>query len=204
MAFEKRKSHIKRIYKDNDQNSSVWVDIERVDNFSVDTVHQDNAGGQGIDYSFDWDSFDPNDPNNDVLTIVQGDDPQQQDGSSDSSGSSDSTPKIKIPLRNYINVQISGRLYYIYFDNTENNQVRKVHTKTIYNRDISKDHLDQDGQPPRDAEEYFNLIQSIDPDKSQSIDVEVIDKYVLDQDRKQTFSEKNWVQNIDAIISEAL
>jgi hypothetical protein len=193
MAFVKRESHIKRIYMNNDKNSGVWVDIERSDNFTVDTVHQDNAGGQSIDYSFDWDSFDPNHPNNDVLTIVQGDNPDASVGS-----------KIKIPLRNYINVQIGSRLYYIYFDNTENNQVRKTHTNRIYNRAIPKDQLDQDGQPPRDADAYFALIQDIQPDEAQYIDVEVIDKYVLDQDRKHTYSEKDWAQNIDAIISEAL
>jgi hypothetical protein len=219
MAFENRISHIVRIYKDNDPTSDTWVDIERVDNFTVTSVHPDNTGLQSTDYSFDWSIFNPDDPENDMLTIQEPPSDGSDAGgfqlktSSASPSSSDigssytppsSVTTIKIPLKSYINLQGGDLLYYVYFDNTENNENRKTHILRIYNREIPKDRLDGNGQPPRNAEDYFNLINGITPDQSQFIDVEVIDKYVLEHNRKHTYSAKNWFQNIDAILSESL
>jgi hypothetical protein len=189
MIFTVRNSHIKRIYKDDDKDSDVWVDIERVDDFTVDTVHIDNAGGQKVSYSFEWHIFDPNDENNDVLTIENPD---------------DADTSIKIPLRNFVDVQYNDYLFHINFDNTENNGVRKTHTKKVYNHDIPEENLDNDRQPPREADTYKNVIKGIDKDESQYIEIEIIDKYVLNHNQGPNYSKKKWTQNIDAILSQSL
>ena len=52
-----RTSHIKRVFQNDDPDSDVWIDIERIDEFQRST--EVAADGQASHWVFDWSSFDP-------------------------------------------------------------------------------------------------------------------------------------------------
>jgi hypothetical protein len=200
-----RVSIIKRIYKDDDPKSGVWVDIERISKMTVTAPHPDNLGLQKIKYSFDWDKFDSDvehaaGQDTDYIEFKEISDPNDPPTPGDPS----SGTTIKIPLRRQLVIEDANNTYRLFFENHEDNKTRKVHTKRVYHYDIPDDQLDKDGQPPSDPTVYINLLTPDAKDDGQYIDVEIIDGHTLEQNKGQSYSKKNWAQDINSILSEAL
>ena len=193
-----RESHIVRIYQDNNPDSDVWVDIERLDRMTIVAPQAENCGLQEYKWEFDWDSFDPDSSAAEYKDLV---DPN------------DKNNKIRIPLKRTMFIYGQQQGYRYTLNNSKNNDVRRTHTNKIVHRDVPDSAMeDRTGraeivfgkQPPYDAQAYKDLIKNAEKDEDQYIKVEVIDKFVLRQNRGQDYSKKNWYQNVDAILSESL
>lgn len=150
-----RITHIKRIYQDDDPNSEVWIDIERIDRVSVIV-----AGRQRRIYNFDWD------------TIESG--PVADKDKKTISDPHDDASTIDVPIRNAIRLKFPRAVYNHYFLNDATNASRETHSRRIYHHEVKQGYL-VDGQPPSDPETYRDSLGEQDPE--QFIDVEVLDDY---------------------------
>lgn len=148
-----RKSHIKRIYQNDDPESNVWIDVERMDEVQVIS-----SRGQKSHWIFHWEEFDPEtspkkrirDPN-------------------------DESAYIDVPIRDSVRVNMPSGIYQHSFLNDERNRSRSTHSRRIYHRDIKEGYL-VDGEPPRDPDLY---LESLDEQElGHYIEVEVLDYYV--------------------------
>jgi hypothetical protein len=151
-----RTSHIKRIYQNDDPESDVWIDIERIDELWRATEH--GSDGQESHWIFDWNSFDPSQAPTKRITDSQ-----------------DNTNGIDVPVRAgyFMRSSIDGQAAQYEFINDATNQARLTHSRRIYHHEIKVAYVDGDGNPPRDPEDYLNSLG--DQDQSQYVDVEVID-----------------------------
>lgn len=205
MAGDDRVSIIKRIYKDDDQTSGVWVDIERISEMTVTAPQADNLGLQKITYSFDWGTFDSDvaaasGQDTDYIEFKEIFDPSNPP----TPGHPGSGTTIKIPLRRQLVIEDANNTYRVFFENHEDNETREVHVKRVYHYDIPDVRLDTNGQPPSDPGDYFNVLTQEAKDEGQYIDIEIIDGHTLERNRGQSYSKQNWAQDVNAILSEGL
>lgn len=200
-----RKSHIKRIYKDDDPktNPDMWVDIERLDELRF--VAKTKYPWREKRWKFDWDNFDPDGENVTKKKIKQ-----HRDDSDDDA--------IEVPVRDMVLVtegreqQYQGNKHY--FPNDDSNETRETHSRRIYNHDIPDDQLDDNQNPPRDPDDYLNALGKQDED--QFIDVELIDKFWTKEHESRdahgnkkpsAWQEKKWILNdkdVDPLLREPL
>lgn len=148
-----RKSHIKRIYQNDDPESSVWIDIERMDEVLVIS-----SRGQRSHWIFHWEEFDPD---NSAKKRIE--DPNDKD------------TYIDIPIRNSVRVVMPSGAYEHRFLNDETNLSRSTHSRRIYHRDIKEDYL-VEGLPPRDPDDYLNSLD--EQELGHYVEVEILDYYV--------------------------
>lgn len=199
-----RKSHIKRIYRDNDPTSDQWIDIERLDELRF--VFKVKFPWHEYIWTFDWDKFDPDGDNVTTKKIV---DPKDDAKSPDN--------VIKVPVRDMVLVQTGKeqkyQAYKHFFINTEGNDTRETHSRRIYHHDIDEAALDGKKNPPRDPEAYRNVLR--DQDQNQYIDVEIIEQFWTDEheshdshgERKPgAWQKKKWVLDptIDPLLRDPL
>jgi hypothetical protein len=163
----------------------------------VTAPHPDGYGLQTVHYSFDWDQFDSN------VKAANGSDTDYIEFK-EIADPNDESSTIKIPLRLQVVIKDANNSYRLFFENGEDNKTRKVHVKRVYGYDIADSQLDAQGQPPSDAKQYKNLLLDDIKNEGHYIDVEIIDKHVLEQNRGMTYSKKNWAQDINAILTEGL
>lgn len=159
-----RKSHVIRIYKDDDPNSDQWLDIERLDELKY-------KSGRKYQYrvktwKFDWDDFDPHDPDVGKKRILDPNDESQETW-------------VEVPVRDQITLHEATREQYqskkYNFVNDNGNDTRETHSRLVYHHDIDDKYLDGNGQPPSDPEQYLNALG--DQDEEQYVEVELLGKY---------------------------
>ena len=198
-----RKSHIKRIYKDNDPSNDTWIDVERLDELRF----RSKVGYQSREktWKFDWDSFDPDGVDHDGNAIpykaIQ--DPNDPDN------------VVNVPARRMVYVTEARDLKYQgykhYFINDRSNSTRETYSRRVYHYDISADSLDENGDPPRDPSEYLNALG--DKDNGQYVEVEVLNRYWTNEHESRdshgnikpsTWQEKKWVLDVstDALLTD--
>lgn len=198
-----RKSHIKRIYKDDDPTNSQWIDVERLDELRF--VSKIQYPWREKRWVFDWAGFNPDGPNVTKKRIKQ----YRDDPDSDA---------IAVPARDMVAVTEGKEKYYQgynhFFINDEGNTTRETHSRRIYHHDISEDNLDSNHNPPRDPQQYLNALG--DQDQDQFIDVELLDKFWTNQNegrgphgeiKEGAWQEKKWLlndQNVDPLLREPL
>jgi hypothetical protein len=197
----KRKAHVFRIYKDDDQTSDVWVDIERIDALIFET-------GSGKDYrkwyyEYDWDKFDPKDPDiAEYKYITNPDDgPSVEVSTAPPAGGKD---YIKVPIRKALTVESgSGPQFQRTIHTHENGSsvdqetTRKVHVRKVIHYDVPKERQDADGQPPSDPKGYFNALDVESKDESQYVEVEVIDELITTTGSGYTWRKWFWSLSSD-------
>jgi hypothetical protein len=148
-----RKTHIARIYKNDDRDSNTWVDIERIDELHV------IVAGQRIHYTFDWERVESGTIGLSKKTLVN---------------PNDESNKIDVPIRDKHRIKFPQAVYNHYFLNDGTNKSRETHSRRVYNHAIKEAYL-VDNEPPRDPKIYQDALGEQDPE--QYIDVEVIDAY---------------------------
>jgi hypothetical protein len=181
-----RKSHIFRIYKDDDPQSDRWIDVERLDELSYHS-------GRGYQYrlkkwKFHWEDFDP-----DRASKKQIFDPKDESGET----------WIEVPIRDGITVHEStGDQYQSnkhHYVKDASNRSRETHSRRVYNHEIKDEYLDADGQPPSDPEDYFNSLGKQDLD--QYVEIELLDRYWSKENesrdpqgkqKRSTWQKKRW------------
>lgn len=151
-----RTSHIFRVYQNDDPNSDVWIDVERIDELWRDTTK--GRDGQASHWFFDWKIFVPEEAAKKRIT-----DPN------------DDSNYIDVPIREnyFVRSDIGGQASLYRFINDDTNKGRETHSRRIYFHEIKEGYL-VDGKPPSDPEQYFNSLGEQDTD--QYVDVEVIDR----------------------------
>jgi len=147
--------HVHRVFKDNDHESTSWVDVER-----IDELHLMISGTQRVHYVFDWQVLESDDYVGPTKAIVN---------------PHDENSKIDIPVREIIHVVGPKGTVTHQFINNVNNKSRRTHSRRIYHHEIKDSYL-VDGKPPRDPVDYLNSLGN--QDKDQFVDVEVIDQYI--------------------------
>jgi hypothetical protein len=161
--------HVQRIFQDDDPQSNIWVDVER-----IDELHLIIAGTQRVHYIFNWDVLESDQYSGPKKTIV---DPN------------DENSKIDIPVREVVHVVGPKGKVAHQFLNGAGNLSRETHSRRIYHHEIKDSYL-VEGKPPRDPKDYLNSLG--DQDKDQFIDVEIIDAYItngFDKDDVHGFSQ---------------
>lgn len=198
-----RKSHIKRIYQNDDTESSVWIDVERLDELRF--VSRKDYPWREKRWRFDWDTFNPDGENVTKKKVKQ----HRDDPDSDS---------IEVPVRDMVFVT-EGReqkyqAYRHFFINNDSNSTRETHSRRIYHHDIAEESLDDQRNPPRDPDAYLNALS--DQDEGQFIDVELLDKYWTNENESRdahgnkkegVWQEKKWLLNdkdVDPLLKEPL
>lgn len=182
---DRRKSHIVRIYKDDDPDSDQWVDIQRLDELTFES-------GSGTQYrkkvwKFDWDNFEVGKPGVDTKQIV---DPNNENNF------------IDVPIRTSVFVhearggQYQGRKFF--YLNTDSNETRQTHSRRVYHHRIEED------DPPSDPDEYLNALGR--QDIGQYIDVELVEYFRTDENEHNTaqgqpkrgaWQDKRWGVNLN-------
>ena len=188
-----RRSHVIRLYKDDDPESDQWLDIERLDELRF-------KSGRAYQYrdkqwKFDWDNFDPESP---TVTKKQIVDPNDEDNF------------IEVPVRNSIFVkegrgtQFQDHRYK--FVNNNSNTRRQTHSRRVYHHNIQDEYLDDDGQPPSNPDDYLGVLGEQDID--QYVEVELLDSYLTDQNENRdaqgklktgAWQDKKWLLNIEDV-----
>jgi hypothetical protein len=151
-----RISHIHRVYQNDDPDTEIWVDIERIDELQRQTTYA--GDGQLSHWTFDWSLFDPDNAPKKRITEPKND-----------------SNYIDVPLRDtyFVRSTINGQASLYRFINDETNKARDTHSRRIYHHEIKEAYL-QDGLPPSDPQDYFNSLGK--QDKDSYVDVEVIDR----------------------------
>lgn len=202
-----RKSHIKRIYKDDDPktNPDMWVDIERLDELRF--VAKTKYPWREKRWKFDWDNFDPDGENVTKKKIKQHPDDSDDDA-------------IEVPVRDMVVVtegreqQYQGHKHF--FINDDSCVTRETHSRRVYKHDILDDFLDDDKNPPRDPVDYVNALEK--RDESVYVDVEILDKYWTNERETRDahgnlragnsgiWQEKKWLldSNVDPLLRDPL
>jgi hypothetical protein len=161
-----RKTHIIRLYKDDDPESDQWIDIERLDELYFES-------GRGPQYrekkwKFDWDNFDPDSK---TVTKKQIVDPNDENNF------------IEVPVRNSVFVhEARGDQYYSYkkkFLNNDSNRRRETVSRQVFYHEIKEEYLEVNGQPPSDPDDYLASLGEQDMD--QWVEVELLKQYWTDQ-----------------------
>jgi hypothetical protein len=196
-----RKTHIKRIYKNDDPDTGLWVDIERIDELTY-------TSGVGFAqqtkvWTFDWSSFDPN---GDGVSKKKIQDPNDNTDPDDPDAA-----VIEVPVRDQLVVtQGTGAQYQQYthfFANDASNSSRETHSRRVYHYDVPDDQLDENKSPPRDPEEYLNALG--DKDDSQYLDVEILDAFSTNENENRdshgqlkpsVWQEKKWLVNNTGVL----
>ena len=203
-----RKSHIHRIYKDDDPTNDQWIDIERIDELRY-ISHSRYPRRERV-WRFDWEDFDPKGLDIDGKPIPK---KRIQDPTDDSNPNDANASVIEVPVRAVVYVTTAKKqqfqAYKHYFINDDSNTTRETHSRRIYHHDITSESLDQGGNPPRDPETYLNALG--DQDSGQYLDVEILDKYwSKERESRDThghikpgnWQEKKWV--LDAVTDRLL
>jgi hypothetical protein len=202
---DKRRAHIFRIYKDDDQSSDTWVDIERIDAITFET-------GSGKDYrkwyyQYDWSKFDPKDHDTAEYKYITNA-ADSVDGTV--SGISTSPPTdgrdfIKVPIRKALTVESGKGMDFQRTKHTHENgsndkpdSTRKTHKRKVSHYDLGKDALDAVGQPPKSTQDYFNALDGSSMDDSNSIEVEVLDEIITTTGSGFTWRKWFWTLGSDA------
>jgi hypothetical protein len=179
-----RKSHIHRIYQDDDQNSDTWIDIERID--EIWTTEKQNFPWIEKHWIFDWDSFDP-DVTDGSVTKKEVHDPNAK------------TSTIKVPVRNQVLVEtgkgFKWRQFRHIFVNTPENNTRTVHARKVLHYDVPDASLDDNKQPFRNPDDYLGSLGSVD--KDQYVRAEVLDSYLTEEATGAAWQSKKWAVNSD-------
>lgn len=155
---ENRKTHIKRIYQNDDKDSDCYVDVERIDEITVIV-----AGRQQRTYKYDWDKTEglgwekkkisePGDRNN----------------------------IIEVPIRKSQRLVGDKVTYNHHYLNDSENKSRETHSRRVYHHDIKDGYLDANGGPPKDSGLYLESLEEQNP--GEYIDVEVIDAFWVKSD----------------------
>jgi hypothetical protein len=194
-----RKSHIQRIYKNDDPETGVWVDVERLDELHF--VSKINFPWREKIWQFDWNSFDPNGTDLDGNEIPK---KLVQDPNDDSDPNDPAASVVQVPVRAMVFVNegkdYQWQGYKHYFINDDSNATRETHSRLVYHHDISEDYLDDDGNPPSDPQDYLNALG--DQDDGQYLEVEILDKYWTDEhegrddqgnEKPSVWQEKKWL-----------
>jgi hypothetical protein len=180
MADDGRRSHVVRIYKDDDPGSGVWVDVERVDKLTFET-------GSGLLYekyifNYDWSVFDPEDPNTVEKKEIK--------------NPNDDSLTIKVPIRRVATLEAGNGLTYQrashIYGNDPDNLTRVAHTRRVDHYDIPDNALDQDKQPPPDPTDYINAVDLNSKDDGQYIEVEVIARFISTSGAGLTWQKHIW------------
>lgn len=198
-----RKSHVKRIYKDDDPESDQWIDIERIDELRFESKKQ--LPWREKRWTFDWDSFDPDGVDVDGKEIPKKKIKEHPDDSDNDA--------IAVPVRAVVMVtqgkEQQYQAYKHYFINDDSNSTRETHSRHVFHYDITNNMLDDNKQPPRNPDDYLNALG--DKDKDQFVEVEILDKYWTNEhesrndhgDRKAgNWQEKKWL--IDSDVDQLL
>jgi hypothetical protein len=196
-----RKAHIKRIYKNDDPETDMWVDIERLDELRF--VSEINYPWQEKVWQFDWGSFDPNGTDADGNPIQL---KTLQDPNDDSKPDDPGASVIKVPVRNLVQVNegrdFKWQGYKHYFINDNSNNSRETHSRRVFHYDISQNYLDGNQNPPTDPQDYLNALG--DKDNGQYIEVEILDRYWTTEHQGRDshgnvkpaiWQEKKWILN---------
>lgn len=198
-----RRSHIKRIFRDDDPESDQWVDVERLDVLVF--ISRIKYPWRKKVWAFDWGSFDPDGLDVDGNKIPK---KKVQDPNDDSDPNDENASVVKVPVRAVVVVGTgkAGQYqeYKHYFVNDDSCKTRETHSRRIYHHDIAEGGLDDRNNPPRDPEDYFNSLS--DQDEGQFVDVEILDRYWTNEvdgrgphgERKTAaWQEKKWLINSD-------
>jgi hypothetical protein len=199
-----RKTHIKRIYKNDDPDTGLWVDIERIDELTY-TSGTGFAQQEKV-WTFDWSGWDPN---GDGVTKKK-----IQDPNDDTNPNDPAAAVIEVPVRDQLVVTQGAKEQYQqythFFANDATNSSRETHSRRVYHYDVPDDQLDDNKNPPRDPQEYLNALG--DKDDSQYLEVEVLDAFTSNENENRdshgrlkpsAWQEKRWlVNNTDALLQD--
>jgi hypothetical protein len=191
-----RKTHIKRIYKNDDPDTGLWVDIERIDELTY-TSGTGFAQQEKV-WTFDWSSFSPNGEGVTKKKI--------QDPNDDSDPNDPDAAVIEVPIRGQIVVTQGAKEQYQqythFFVNDKTNTSRTTHSRRVYHYDVPDDRLDENKNPPRDPQEYLNALG--DKDDTQYLEVEILDEFLTNENENRdahgqlkpsAWQEKRWLVN---------
>lgn len=166
-----RKSHIKRIFKDDDPTSDQWIDVERLDELVF--ISRRQFPWREKHWRFDWDSFDPDGVDVDGKEIPKKKIKNPADAKDDDSS------VIEVPIRAVVVVTTGKKNQYQeykqYFLSDDSSQFRETHSRRIYHHDLAEGAIDDGNNPPRNPDDYLNALN--DQDEDQFVDVEIIDKF---------------------------
>jgi hypothetical protein len=174
-----RKSHIHRIYQNDDITSPIWVDVERLDEFW--TTQGTGYAWQEKHWVFDWASFNPDTAKKKTIS-----DPN------------DKSSTIDVPVRDKVTLETgSGYNWQAYIHNFVNtaDSVRSVNARKVYHYAVPDGVLDENKQPPRNPDDYLNSLG--DRDNSQYVRTEVIVSYRTTEGSGFRWQEKNWKPSSD-------
>ena len=189
-----RKTHIKRIYKNDDPDTGLWIDIEQIDELTytsgVGFAQQEKV------WKFDWSSFDPD-----------GDGVSKKKIQAPNNNSDPDDPDaavIEVPIREKLVVTQGAKEQYQqynhFFANNNTNISRETHSRRVYHYDVPDDQLDENKNPPRDPQDYLNALGA--KDNSQYLEVEILDKFWTNEKESRnshgrlkpsTWQEKRWL-----------
>lgn len=182
---DERRSHVVRIYKDDDKDSDSWIDVERIDHL----VFEMNAGPLYIKqfFNFDWKSFDPKDTKTTQKKKVfaPGSDPKDKDADF-----------VEVPIRRAIGMEANtGFEYqkstYKLKNNSGEDQVnRKIKVRKVGHFDV--DSIDNKGQPPSKPQDYVDAINKESKDEDNALEVEVIVSFYTEHGKGYTFKRHIW------------
>ena len=168
-----RKTHITRIYKNDDPDTGLWVDIERIDELTYESGT--GFAQQTKRWKFDWSSFDPN---GDGVSKKKIQDPNDDRDPNDPDAS-----VISVPVRDKIVVTQGAdqqyQQYNHFFVNDNTNSSRKTHSRRVYHYDVPDNQLDENKNPPRDPQAYLAALGA--KDDSQYVQVEIIDSFLTNE-----------------------
>jgi hypothetical protein len=191
-----RKTHIKRIYKNDDPDTGLWIDIERIDELTYTSgtgfAQQTNV------WTFDWESFDPNGEGVTKKKI--------QDPNDDTNPDDPAAAVIEVPVRGQLLVTQGAKEQYQqynhFFVNDVTNSSRETHSRRVYHYDVPDDQLDENKNPPRDPQDYLNALG--DKDSSQYLEVEILDAFSTNENetrdshgrlKPSAWQERRWLVN---------
>jgi hypothetical protein len=189
-----RKTHIKRIYKNDDPDTGLWVDIERIDELTY--TSGTGFAQQTKVWTFDWSGFDPN---GEGVTKKKIQDPNDNTDPKDPAAA-----VIEVPVRDQLVVTQGANAQYQqythFFANDASNSSRETHSRRVYHYDVPDDQLDENKNPPRDTQDYLNALG--DKDSSQYLEVEILDAFTTNENENRdshgrlkpsAWQEKRWL-----------
>jgi hypothetical protein len=179
-----RVSHVFRVYQDDDQTSDTWIDIERIDKLVFET-------GSGLlferyIFEYDWKSFD-----------------SKKAVKKEIKNPSDEKDVVKVPIRRSITLEANGGQTYqkaIHdYANDPENVTRVSHTRQVDHYDLDDSFLDEQGQPPRDPNNYINAVQkdSKEDGGDNPFKVEIIKEFISTSGTGFTWQKHIWSLDSD-------
>lgn len=181
MTEPNRIGRVKRFYQDNDHDSDVWIDVEIVDELILERGR--GPAYQKTRYKFLTRDSDKNTVRETKTLTVKNPD--------------DENTSVDIKITEALDIAGGvGPAYqrrHVIFDNGAKNDDRAVHIKRVIHNNIADEFLDENRNPPENAQDYLNAIIATDEqDFSQFLNVEVIDEFIIETGRGPAYQKTRY------------